>query len=429
MRPLFLALALASGSLPAAAQTPRAPEPPGPTPTVVGRNPSVGYLMQRYSLGEADAAERIAVQAEVVALSERLNAENDPAYADMWIEHEPVFRVVLAFADNKDRKAFLDGLSPRLRRHVHLVNVPKSKRQVDSDLEAITAAIRASGIPFSGGFDIRGRRYIVEVESQSAAQQVRELIPPALRGEVAINVTRLPKDEAPPTGVVAGDWIAGGYSLYSSANGNSLACTFGFPVTFGAANTKGILTARHCQSAAHLYTGSPGHWVSFAAPILTKLEGKYDYQIFETTGLNQGGGYEVYFEDKNSIPEFPATGYFKVTALITYMNQKYGMVMCKSGVTTGITCGEIIDGSAIHNGFNGWIKVSKTNQADLSAGGDSGGPWFMYPGASTSVTAAGVHTAGGPGECVGTGSACYAIYMPIDYIDDHMSTVRLVTTP
>jgi hypothetical protein len=296
-------------------------------------------------------------------------------------------------------------------------------------LAAITAAIRASGIPFSGGFDIKGRRYIVEVESQSAAQQVRALIPPSLRSEVDVNVTRLPKSEAAPTGVVAGDWIAGGYTLYSSASGTADACTFGFPVTFGASNTKGILTAKHCLSAAYAYVGSPGHWVTFAAPVLAKLETKYDYEIFETTGLNQGGGYEVYFEDKNSIPEFPATGYFKVTGLITYMNQKAGMVMCKSGMTTGITCGEIIDGSAINNGYNGWIKVSKTNQSDLSAGGDSGGPWFMYPGTSTSVTAAGVHNAGGPGECVGTGSACYAIYMPIDYIDDHMTTVKLVVTP
>jgi hypothetical protein len=432
MKPtIALALFLASASLPVAAQAPRVPPPPGETKTVVGRNPSVSYLMQRYSLAEAEAAERIAVQSEVVALSERMNAEGDPAYADMWIEHEPVFRVVLAFADNKDRKAFLDSVSPRLRRFVHLVNVAKSKRQVDSDLAAITAAIRASGIPFSGGFDIKGRRYVIEVESQNAAQQVRALIPPALRSEVDINVTRLPRNEAPPTGVQSGDWIAGGYDFYSSPSGNSLDCTWGFPVTFGASATKGILTARHCLDPAYAYLGSTtGHWVTFAAPIIAKQEGKYDYQIFETTGINQGGGYEVYFEDKNSIPEFPATGYFKVTGLITYMNQKYGMVMCKSGSTTGITCGEIIDGSAIHNGYNGWIKVSKTNQSDLSAGGDSGGPWFMYPGSATTVTAAGVHTAGGPGDnCVGTGSTCYAIYMPIDYIDDHMSSVRLVITP
>ncbi|MEO7177660.1 MAG: hypothetical protein ABIW83_02340, partial [Allosphingosinicella sp.] len=219
--------------------------------------------------------------------SQRLNAENDPAYADMWIEHEPVFRIVVAFADNKDRKAFLEGLSPRLRRYVHLVNVPKAKKQVDSDLAAITAAIRASGIPFSGGIDIKGRRYVVEVENQGAAQQVRALIPPALRSEVDINVTRLPKSEAAPTGVQAGDWIAGGYYLYDNNSPATLACTFGFPVTFGAANTKGVLTAKHCLDKAYTYA-TGGHWVTFAAPVLAKLEGKYDYEIFETTGLNQG---------------------------------------------------------------------------------------------------------------------------------------------
>jgi hypothetical protein len=45
-------------------------------------NASVSYLMQRFSLSRSEAETRIAVQGDVIALSERLNAEGDPAYGD-----------------------------------------------------------------------------------------------------------------------------------------------------------------------------------------------------------------------------------------------------------------------------------------------------------------------------------------------------------
>lgn len=59
---------------------------------------------------------RIDLQSEILALSEKLNTENDPAYADMFIQHEPVFKIVVMFADKRDRKPFLVSLDPKLRR-------------------------------------------------------------------------------------------------------------------------------------------------------------------------------------------------------------------------------------------------------------------------------------------------------------------------
>ena len=145
---------------------------------------------------------------------------------------------------------------------------------------------------------------------------------------------------------------------------------------------------------------------------------KYDYQIWDGTGLNLDN--QIAFKDLNGIPEFPATGIFRLTAITTFLNQKKGMIVCKSGQTTGITCGEITNGNASHDGVAGWIQVANSNQANISAGGDSGGAWFLYPGSSTNVTGVGVHTAGNSS----TNPEDYAIYMPIDYIDDHISSVN-----
>lgn len=54
-------------------------------------------------------------------------------------------------------------------------------------------------------------------------------------------------------------------------------------------------------------------------------------------------------------------------------------------------------------------------------GGDSGGPWFYYPGTLSTITGAGIHTAGG-----GSGYSSTAIYMPIDYMDDRITSVNTI---
>jgi hypothetical protein len=376
--------------------------------------------MQKFGISEADARERLAVQSEVMELSARLNRENDPAYADIWTEHSPVFKVIVAFADTKDRKALLDSLSPRMRRYVQLKTVPKSKTQVQADLDALAAALKAGGFEFGGGFDPRTGRYTFEVETQQAASAARALIPPQLRDQVGIVVHELPKPEAAPTGVQSGDWIAGGYSLYPIRT--DAQCTFGFPVRFGSSATKGILTAGHCGAVAEYYYN--GHWITFSAPVIHREELKYDFEIFETTGLNDDGGYEVYYTNTYNVPQFASSGYFKVYAWVSWANQNVGDTMCKSGQQTGITCGQITNDNYWYKNSYGWILASNTSQPDISAPGDSGGPWFYDPGTGTNIIAAGIHDAGD-----GVGSTATAVYMPVDWIDDQDSTIRLVLTP
>lgn len=150
------------------------------------------------------------------------------------------------------------------------------------------------------------------------------------------------------------------------------------------------------------------------------LSDKYDFQIFDATGITVDN--RIRFADKNNIPEFPATGELRLTGISSFLNQKSGMVVCKSGANTGITCGEITNGNLTFDGVPGWIEVSKTRQTVISVGGDSGGPWFLYPGTSTTITGVGIHTAGNAVP----GSTGIAVYMPIDYIDDQNSSINTI---
>ena len=391
----------------------------------VGRNPSVTLLMKEFSLPYEEAQLRIDLQDQIIALSEKLNTNSDSAYADMYIQHEPVYKIIISFSDKKDRKAFVDQIDPKIRRYVQLKNVNKSRANVNSDLDAIAASLAGAGVDYFGGFDVVSSRFKLTVENSADVQRIQGLLPAGLKSEVAVSVGPVPKAQAAPYGVVAGDGISGGTTVRDAANTSAGYCTFGYAVNYtsGTTTKRGILTAGHCTSAT-MYFSVNNHWVTLHTPIVDRppTNGtKYDYKIWETTGLASSN--KIYYRNLNSIPEFPASGTLSMTTITTFLNQKVGMVVCKSGATTGITCGKISDGNAIRNGAAGWITVTHTLQTDISEGGDSGGPWFLYPGTSTTISGVGIHTAG---SGTGTGTGSLSMYMPIDYIDDHLSSVSTV---
>lgn len=415
-----LALSLFA-SIPAHSQSlPPPPPSPGDLPPTPGDgSPAIRYLMATYNIPETEARLRITLQEDVAALARTVRAEGDSAFGGIWIEHEPVFKIVVGFSDQKDRKALRDQISPKLRRYVQIKNVARSEAVISGQLDTLVAAIRSSGIQFTSGFSNRNEKFFVAVETNQSAQLVRSLIPAQLKGDVELRVEPLPKAQQ-VSGVRAGDEIQAGFDHYQNNNPVTQGCTYAYAVRYGAQRLPGVLTAAHCPGA-FLWRG---HWINLGPAVTSQnaANTKYDYKIHSTAGLTQGPW--VWFRNIQSIPEFPSQGYYGVTGQLGYQGQKVGMVMCKSGQVTGITCGEITHGWYTFNGAKGWIEVSNTRQADLSAGGDSGGPWFMYPGTSSGVTAVGIHTAG-TGNCAGR--SCKAVYMPIDYISDHIP-VTLVTT-
>lgn len=396
-------------------------------------NPAVEHLMQAYGLDAEEARSRIDRQAEIIKLSERLNTENDPAYADMYIQHEPSYKIVVMFADKKDRQALWQSLSPKIRPYVKLTTAKRSRGVANKRYEELNAALRKLPFSFSSTYEIGTGGFAVTVADPVDIDQVKAVLPKARRLDTRVEVGLLPQVEAVPTGVQPGDRLYGGNPVCQVAGDPESCCTLGYAVNFtlGGVAKKGILTAGHCTNTMYIDFG--GRYVTLSGPVVNKphrdappagndgISDKYDYKIFDVTGLTVDN--TIVYKDLNAIPEFPASGTFRMTSIMTFLNQKAGMIVCKSGRKTGITCGEIVDGNATHDGVAGWIKVSKTQQSDISEPGDSGAPWFLYPGTSTTITGTGIHTAGAG---VGPGTASFAIYMPIDYIDDHITSVNTI---
>lgn len=348
----------------------------------------------------------------------------------MYIQHEPTYKIIIMFADKSDRKTFLESIDPKLRRYVQLKNARKSRNLATRELDEINTALKSLAVPYRALYDLKTERFEVIVENQADVAKVEQLLPATRKVETTVTIGPVPKIQAAPTNVQAGDSAFGGNPVFATATGTASYCSLGFAVNYSVSGVakKGILTSGHCPNT--MYLDYAGRRVTLSGPVIDKparsgngdtdgVNDKYDYQIFDMTGITVSS--TIKYKDINGIPEFPATGSLKLTGVTDIINQKAGMVVCKSGHSTGITCGKITNGNATRDGVAGWIEVSQTQQGDISAPGDSGSPWFLYPGTSSSMTGVGVHTAG-----AGTGTTSIAQYMPIDYINDHNTTVATI---
>ncbi len=159
--------------------------------------------------------------------------------------------------------------------------------------------------------------------------------------------------------------------------------------------------------------------------------------------------YPIYYEysSRNFISGHPSDGYFKVVGTSGYHDQNVGQTVCKSGRTSGLTCGKITHGWATHNGVTGWIETGESSQYLYAFRGDSGGAVFRTPTSTGTIVALGIVSAGsienpdgipdngdeGPctadTETLGYTGDCRMIHMPIDYIDDHQLLTVETGTP
>ncbi len=148
-------------------------------------------------------------------------------------------------------------------------------------------------------------------------------------------------------------------------------CTSGFSVVHDD-GTRGITTAAHCANI-NQYVGS----VALSRPLGEANIGPRDVQWHvvkddEEDEGDEGDGYTF----RNLVYDGSHHRYIYSTK--SRSQQSIGEYVCKFGMTTHRTCGNIVAKNFLHAApynANFWIRVHKEG-VDLSQGGDSGGPWF-----------------------------------------------------
>lgn len=430
----FLLASTASG---APAQRTRSEPPAAPARGAATAAPQhafgADYLAERYGISREDASNRIRLQQEIAELVSQLKRGDDPDFAGIWIAHEPVFRIYIAYTDPSDRKLLQLRIDPKIRQFVKLVKRDKSRKQAQSEAEAIVQAVRGAGVQdFAASVEEDSGDVTLEVPTAADRDKAVQAIG-GPKPHIKIVVKPIAKPTAPPVGVQPGDYIEGGHYYWQTPYLTGMTeaqkeaakgCTFAFQATFG--GKLGILTAGHCRpgpDGSGYWHAINGHWVELPVPTIARwADGtKYDFQFHEITGYSRSNW--VYYFNQASVVGLPQTGWVQATSKVGYYGQTKGMVACKSGRVTGITCGQITSGNYYYNGAWGWIRVYRASGQFLGQSGDSGGAVFSDATKGQQVAAYGILTAAQP---IG-GGASEMVYTPIDYMEDY--GVALVLTP
>ncbi|MEM7051434.1 MAG: S1 family peptidase [Acidobacteriota bacterium] len=308
-----------------------------------------------YGVHEAEALRRLQLQAAVGELDAKLMAEHGGAFAGLWIEHEPDFRVVVRFKAPHGRHV-LDGLKldRKLRPHLELRSDARySREELKAAQQAAIYMARELGAEIDANLDVEGNR--VELYSTDAAGLRGRLADRSLRLPAAVEVQAV-EALAQPVELAK---VYAGLRFLKKPLGN-LNCTTGFAAFDNATRLRGILTAGHCLDRLY-YIGT--HF-----PMQREdVRGSQDIQWHR---------YDVYalkpwMQAANAIRPVSGTRHRN--------NQANGTFVCKHGSSTGFTCGTI-SGRDFAPGYlieaEATFMLAEPGDDPLAQGGDSGGPVF-----------------------------------------------------
>ncbi|NOT87794.1 MAG: hypothetical protein HOP03_06395 [Lysobacter sp.] len=336
---------------------------------------------------------RLKKESEIAGLIAQLRDAYKDRLAGLYIEHDPVFRIVMRLkSDQIESSRLFDAGTQK----VMVEFIPNSKytqaelrAALDKNLEKIKSAVPTLQGTYT---DVKTGEVVLDVfgteyETQRVQQAVGHLL------DIPFRVRLIP---APLVQ----------HAVRGSGLINGGTCTTTFVVKKTTGTTTGVLTAGHCANGNVSYTG-----LDSATASLT----------YQAQAYNASNDAQWYTTNATNEPKFyaSATNLRTLTGRRTQASTAVGNNICHYGVASGYSCGDVFatDYQPTSYTCNGatctatYIAViSPASGTGLAcAGGDSGGPWFI------GSVAAGIHSSGassGPG----IGQCLLAVYTSTDRI-------------
>jgi streptogrisin D len=283
-------------------------------------------------LTTAEATELLSAQPQLVATGERLVGRLGADAAGMYLDpaEAEVVVNVLDTADSADIAAVESaGATARVVEH--------STAELTAARNALAKALPANT---AAGVDVRANQVVVQIAD--AATGLGELTALARRYGDLVRTEHV-------TGAF-GTAISGGDAI----TGNGGRCSLGFSTT---GNTG--ITAGHCTGSIGSWTDAAGRY--YGPSIAANFPGS-DYGLIRNDGgLPQPGNVNLY-----------NGGYQDITGAA---NPYVGLSVCKSGSTTGLTCGQVTQVGMTICYAQGCVYNMAQSTAYVQPG-DSGGAWF-----------------------------------------------------
>ena len=237
-----------------------------------------------------------------------------------------------------------------------------------ADLNKVTAALpRTAGTSY--GVDTKTNQVVVTITKGASATGAKALTDAAAKYGTAVRVQR--------SGAGYTTQLQGGDAIYTDSGGR---CSAGFNTTGG------VVTAGHCTAGYPSWTVSGGGYLGESAG--SSFPGN-DYGLVTNSGQPASGSVNLYGSGSQAI-----TGAGDAVV---------GQSICKSGSTTGLTCGTVQAVNVTVNYAEGSVYGTvQTNTCTQP--GDSGGSWF------SGSTAIGITSGGTIGGC---GAGFQSFFQPV----------------
>lgn len=287
-------------------------------------------LGEQSGLDRAAAMQRLGTQHVRVSLGERIVGDLGSEAAGMWLDQQTGQVVVNVVSEESAAKVRQAGATAQV--------VSRTTAELESIRDEL---LKGQPADTSVGIDVKSNQVVVQIGPKAAASALDTA---STRFGSAVRVEHV--DSSFSVLISGGDPIVGG------GGGR---CSLGFNTT---GNTG--VTAGHCTAGiGQWYDGWTGQY--YGPSIHASFPGN-DFGLIRNDGGLPQTGYVYLYNG----------GYQDISAVL---NPYYGLYVCKSGSTTGVTCGYVYATGVTICYAQGCVGDMAQSNA-YAAPGDSGGSWF-----------------------------------------------------
>ena len=183
-----------------ASAAPMALEEPTPMPSAVELQ-DAQYYADEVGITVEEALARLRVQNEesISTLQTQLQANEADTFAGLWLQHDPEFRVVVAFTRNGEetiQKYVTEG--SELAQLIDVRQVEYSYAQLEADQQETFCLLNALNLPAAGGIMVMDNRVVIDITDRAAFEAALAEAEATLPESVVINTVYESVGENPP---------------------------------------------------------------------------------------------------------------------------------------------------------------------------------------------------------------------------------------
>jgi hypothetical protein len=363
-------------------------------------SPIVAKYAEAFDVSYEEALQRLELQPEMANLANQV-ADGEPTYAGSWIQHEPEFRLFVAFATpNGEEKMskYLEGIE-----WAELVEITQSAftiGELKHILNAINRIRDKIDIPFESGTNYQTGKITLYTPNPDELQKEIEEQPSLKQYYDDIEYVHQETMSQP---ALSYPYLFGGIATQD--------CTTGFVVKRKSDGRRFMSTAGHCDNDETVDDISLGPVVDEYNPIPDPPIGSDDAD-FQTHNVAARSW------DLTNVIRTGNPGVETTASVVSYQfkGSTQGKWVCKHGRTTSFTCGTVTDinfSPSYAPNSNTYVRVTDYWGIldNMACRGDSGSPVFEEVTGGVS----------GVGILSGiTGDPCSNydfVYTPVDEID------------